>query len=608
MRVLLASLLFCTLLEFVAHAAEPIPDKTIVLTFDDAVKSHRTFVGPLLKEYGYNATFFVTALWMSDTANFMTWQDIAELHQMGFEIGNHSWSHPNFGNPKIAARLEGQIFLVEQELKKVGVPKPTSFAWCGNTFSPEGADILKKCGYTLARRGMQPEIPYGEIKPGPLYDIAAYDPLLIPSAGDAYPTWTLDNFKAVVDRARDGKIAIVQFHGVPDIAHPWVHTPPERFREYMDYLKQNNFNVIAMRDLARYIDPATPVKDAMTSVHYTSQPIDLPVSVMATRSNPAFWLNVMRQHEYTEEEIASVFDWPLNTLKARVPAFEKDPVAWPQPTRKDRIVVLPYPGGRHPRIGFLDGAVAPLRGTKVSIFSPWAPTDSSLHKTQQPDSQTAIQSKIQNPKSKMKSSVARLENETENDTNYLVLDIPEAIFSNEGLLFLAHTHVQTVWDKQHVPIDDNEWELLPDGALENTWTLPNKVRFGARILPAKNSVDLELWLENGTDKPLTNLRTQICAMMKGMKGFEYQSNQNKRYIGSVAATDMLDGSRDILISFDRCGRVWGNEKCPCMHSDPVLPDAAPGQRVSVQGRLWFHHGPGLDRSIARGQRSTLNSP
>lgn len=560
-----------------AYAAEPIPGKTVVLTFDDAVKSHRTFVGPLLKEYGFGATFFVTALWMSDNENFMSWKDIAELHEMGFEIGNHSWSHSNFGNPKWAARLEGQLFLVEQELKKAGVPKPTSFAWCGNTFSPEGAEVLKKCGYTLARRGMQPEVPYGEIRPGPMYTPANYDPLLIPSAGDAYPNWTLDDFKRVVDRAKDGQIAVVQFHGVPDIAHPWVHTPPERFREYMDYLKQNEFNVIALRDVHRFIDPDRPAKDAITMVHYTSQPIDLPSEVQATRANPAFWLNVMKAHNYTDEEMAAVFGWPLKTFQARAPQWaESTTTAWPPATKQPRIVVLPYPGGRHPRIGFLDGAVSPLRGTKLSIFSPWD-----------------------------------LEKEDESDTNYVVLDLPEAIFSNLGLIFLAHTHVQTVWDQQHQPIDNNDWTLLPNGDLENEWTLPNKVRFGARVMPKERAVDLELWLENGADQPLTGLRTQICAMLKGMKWFDYQSNQNKRYVGSVAATDMLDGSRDILIAFDRCGRVWGNEKCPCMHSDPVLPDAAPGERVSVKGRLWFlHPSAKFDRDVRRAQRefSTLERP
>src|SRR5262245_5728587 len=66
-----------------AASPQPIPDKLVVLTFDDAVKSHRTFVAPLLKELGFNATFFVTHKWMDDRTNFMTWEDISEIHQMG---------------------------------------------------------------------------------------------------------------------------------------------------------------------------------------------------------------------------------------------------------------------------------------------------------------------------------------------------------------------------------------------------------------------------------------------------------------------------------------------------------------------------------------------
>ena len=34
-----------------------VPDKLVVLTFDDAVKSHLAFVAPLLKELGFGATF-----------------------------------------------------------------------------------------------------------------------------------------------------------------------------------------------------------------------------------------------------------------------------------------------------------------------------------------------------------------------------------------------------------------------------------------------------------------------------------------------------------------------------------------------------------------------
>jgi peptidoglycan/xylan/chitin deacetylase (PgdA/CDA1 family) len=66
---------------------------------DDAVKSHRTFAGPLLRELGHSATFFVTHNWMPDAEHFMNWKDIAELHQMGFEIGDHSWTHADFSSP-----------------------------------------------------------------------------------------------------------------------------------------------------------------------------------------------------------------------------------------------------------------------------------------------------------------------------------------------------------------------------------------------------------------------------------------------------------------------------------------------------------------------------
>jgi len=38
----------------------PIPDKLVVLTHDDRSNSWIRFVAPLLKEYGFGATFYVT--------------------------------------------------------------------------------------------------------------------------------------------------------------------------------------------------------------------------------------------------------------------------------------------------------------------------------------------------------------------------------------------------------------------------------------------------------------------------------------------------------------------------------------------------------------------
>ncbi|MEB2786164.1 hypothetical protein [Algoriphagus persicinus] len=55
-------------------------------------------------------------------------------------------------------------------------------------------------------------------------------------------------------QAKDGKIVILTIHGVPDIEHPWVNTPPQLFKEYLQYLDANDFTVISMKDLEDYID------------------------------------------------------------------------------------------------------------------------------------------------------------------------------------------------------------------------------------------------------------------------------------------------------------------------------------------------------------------
>ena len=189
----------CPLGQWVAIGApaQSVPDKLVVLTFDDAVKSHRTFVAPLLKELGFGATFFVTHKWMDDRTNFMTWEEIGEIHEMGFEIGNHSWTHADFSQPKNAARLAGELFLVDRALAqtKAKVPRPISFAYCGNTFGPEAVQKLAELGYHFARRGEMPEARYGTLEIGATYDPKRHHPLLIPTTGDAYPNLVARSFQ-----------------------------------------------------------------------------------------------------------------------------------------------------------------------------------------------------------------------------------------------------------------------------------------------------------------------------------------------------------------------------------------------------------------------------
>ena len=257
------------------RALEPIPDRLVVLTFDDAVKSHYCVARQLLKKYQFGATFFVTEGlgYKTNPGAYMTWQEIRALYDDGFEIGNHTRDHMgvNAGN---AARLEEQLAYIARQCQAVGIPKPISFAWPGNFIALEGLPVLKKHGIVFGRRGGSPEYAT-DTGLGFAFEPGLDDPLLIPSAGVPRPGWTLQTFADAVGKARNGRIAVIQFHGVPEIEHPWVHTPAELFEQYMQYLQANGYRAIALRDLARYIDPAVAPADRMAIIHLRQKMLSL---------------------------------------------------------------------------------------------------------------------------------------------------------------------------------------------------------------------------------------------------------------------------------------------------------------------------------------------
>ena len=246
-----------------AGAAPAVPDKLVVLTFDDSSASHYTVARPVLKKYGFGATFFITEgfTFATNKKDYLTWEQIAELHRDGFEIGNHTRDHLGI-TEKTVPRLAEQLAVIAGHCREHGIPEPVSFAWPGNRFHVSALPVLQQAGIRFARRGGEPEVPYA-VGGGPAYEPGADHPLLIPTTGDARPAWSLEDLQRAVATARGGRIAVLQFHGVPDGEHPWVNTPRERFEAYMAWLHTEGFTVIALRDLARYVDetalPADPL-------------------------------------------------------------------------------------------------------------------------------------------------------------------------------------------------------------------------------------------------------------------------------------------------------------------------------------------------------------
>jgi len=234
---------------------QPIPDRLIVLTFDDSVKSQATCVAPLLQDYGFGGTFFVT-----DDPNFrgehyMTWEEIRRLHEAGFEIGNHLGRHADVRKSS-KQQLVSDLEHIERRCAEYDISKPTTFCYPGYRNSQKAVEILMEKGYHFARRGVAPEFPYiQEGGRGPAYNPSEDHPMLIPTTGASGPNWGFDDLIWAVGQARDGKITVLTFHGVPDLDHPWVHTEPDDFARYMEYLHDEGCTVIALCDLVKYVDP-----------------------------------------------------------------------------------------------------------------------------------------------------------------------------------------------------------------------------------------------------------------------------------------------------------------------------------------------------------------
>jgi len=238
-----------------AHAQDPygilketIPDKTVVLSFDDGCKSDIKTVVPLLKKNGFGATFYITeGMGFKKRKDwYMTWDEIKSVEKMGFEIGNHTVKHWGLSAHSLENCIKTTVDM-ETLFKKHHISHPTTFCWPLYSVNNEFLDVLAGKGYLFARGGHNR--PYDPVKDNPL-DVPSY------TLHDRVMEKGFEHFTKIVEEARDGKISVICFHGVPDGEHPQVGLKPETFKKMVSHFKEKGCNVIAMRDLAQYIDSA----------------------------------------------------------------------------------------------------------------------------------------------------------------------------------------------------------------------------------------------------------------------------------------------------------------------------------------------------------------
>lgn len=146
------------LLEFIEFRRRP-PQKSVVITIDDAWKTAKTIAYPILKKYGYKAVLMVPTdnIKAEQNSSTLTWDELRELVGTGtFEIGSHSISHGDMSKmPDDQVRRE--LGESQQIIKKMTGVTPIVMAYPYGVFNDKILAYMRaygyKAGFTVVRGG-----------------------------------------------------------------------------------------------------------------------------------------------------------------------------------------------------------------------------------------------------------------------------------------------------------------------------------------------------------------------------------------------------------------------------------------------------------------------
>lgn len=126
---------------------QPIPEKSVVITFDDGYKGNYEYAYPLLKEFKFPATVFVISNYVG-APDFMTVEQLKEMSDNGIEIESHTFKHDDLSKLDETQQLE-TLKNSKNDLEKI-IGKPIDFiAYPFGRHNSSTRIAAEKAGYKL---------------------------------------------------------------------------------------------------------------------------------------------------------------------------------------------------------------------------------------------------------------------------------------------------------------------------------------------------------------------------------------------------------------------------------------------------------------------------
>ncbi len=131
-----------------------LPERTIIISFDDGYEDNFTQAFPILEKYDFKAIIFLVSRWVGSTSQWdkresvplLNWDEIREMSQAGFEFGSHSCTHqllPSLRPEEMRQEIEQSKTVLEERLGK----EAQFFSYPWGKFDEKVKDAVKSCGY-----------------------------------------------------------------------------------------------------------------------------------------------------------------------------------------------------------------------------------------------------------------------------------------------------------------------------------------------------------------------------------------------------------------------------------------------------------------------------
>jgi peptidoglycan/xylan/chitin deacetylase (PgdA/CDA1 family) len=117
----------------------------VAITFDDGCESDLLAAAPLLREAGFNATFYVVVRYLG-VRGYLSLSQLKELADLDFEVGSHSINHAHLTDLS-PQRLRAELFESKNQLEQV-LGRPVEHFSCPfGSWSPDVARVAGEAGY-----------------------------------------------------------------------------------------------------------------------------------------------------------------------------------------------------------------------------------------------------------------------------------------------------------------------------------------------------------------------------------------------------------------------------------------------------------------------------